>query len=98
MARVSDRSLGTRVGVAVMLTVVVAGSRQGRAGGVNVTRGCVEHFDAAADYFPDKATVEDAANFSVAYQRSYKVITTREDAGGQTEHNCLVQCGTPDPP
>ena len=31
----------------------------------NVTRGCVDRFDPTRDYFPDKATVEDAVNFSV---------------------------------
>ena len=41
----------------------------------NVTRGCVDRFDAAKDYFPDKATIEDAVHFSVTYRRSYKVLS-----------------------
>lgn len=64
----------------------------------NVTRGCVDTFDAAADYFPDKATVEDAVNFSVTYHRSYKVVNVRTSAAGSRERYVLVQCGTPVPP
>jgi iron complex transport system substrate-binding protein len=65
----------------------------------NVTRGCVERFDAARDYFPDKAAIGDAANFSVEYRRSYKVVTVRGAySGGPPERYVLVQCGTPAPP
>lgn len=63
----------------------------------NVTRGCVDRFDAAADYFPDKATVEDAVNFSVTYHRSYKVVDVRSHAAGSRERYVLVQCGAPTP-
>lgn len=64
----------------------------------NVTRGCVDTFDAAADYFPDKATVEDAVDFSVTYHRSYKVVDVRTGAAGSRERYVLVQCGAPVPP
>lgn len=64
----------------------------------NVTRGCVDTFDAATDYFPDKATVEDAANFSVTYQRFYKVVDVRTSAAGSRQRYVLVQCGAPVPP
>ena len=68
------------------------------AAGTNLTKGCVERFDAAADYFPEKAVIEDAAVFSVEYRRSYKVITVRDlSAGGRAERYVLVQCGTPAP-
>lgn len=64
----------------------------------NVTRGCVETFDAAADYFPDKATVEEAVHFSVTYHRSYKVVSVREEStASPSERYVLVQCGTPAP-
>ncbi len=69
----------------------VPGSRSG-----NVTRGCVDRFDAHADYFPDKVTIEDAANFTVTYARSYKTVTVKQAyAGGPGETYVLVQCGTP---
>lgn len=65
----------------------------------NLTRGCVRGFDASADYFPDKAAIEDAKTFTVEYHRSYKVVTVKEPvAGGPPERYVLVQCGTPVPP
>jgi iron complex transport system substrate-binding protein len=68
------------------------------AAGTNLTKGCVEQFDATADYFPEQAVIEDAAIFSVEYRRSYKVITVKDvSAGGRTERYVLVQCGTPVP-
>lgn len=65
----------------------------------NLTRGCVERFDPAADYFPDKTIVEDAVTFGVEYRRSYKIVRlTDAQSGGQPEQYVLVQCGTPAPP
>jgi len=64
----------------------------------NVTKGCVERFDATTDYFPDKAAVEDATTFSVEYRRSYKVVRLKEAyPGGPPEQYVLVQCGAPVP-
>ena len=64
----------------------------------NVTHGCIERFDPSADYFPEKAILEDAAMFKVEYRRSYKVLTVN---GGQPsdprERHVLVQCGAPPP-
>lgn len=69
-----------------------------RAAAGNVTRGCVDRFDPAVDYFPDKATVDDAVNFRVVYHRSYKVVSVKEAyPGGPPERYVLVQCGTPAP-
>src|SRR5206468_3707678 len=39
----------------------------------NITTGCVDRFDPAADYFPDKITVDSAQGFAVLYHASYKV-------------------------
>jgi iron complex transport system substrate-binding protein len=65
----------------------------------NVTRGCVERFDAGVDYFPDKVGIEDARNVRVEYRRSYKVVTVPESyPGGPLERYVLVQCGAPRPP
>lgn len=64
----------------------------------NLTRGCVQQYDAAKDYFPDKVTVEDAVNFAVTYHRSFKVIQVKTGTDGSVERYVLVQCGTPAPP
>lgn len=64
----------------------------------NVTSGCAGAFDPAVDYFPDKAKVEDAANFTIEYRRSYKVVRVKEaDAADQADTYVLVQCGAPAP-
>jgi len=76
--------------------VIAAAPIQPGAG--NLSRGCVDRFDAARDYFPDKVTVRDATNFSVEYRRSFKVVTVRGAYGGSPpERYVLVQCGTPAP-
>ena len=64
----------------------------------NIAGGCVGVYEPSRDYFPDKATVEDAVNFSVTYHRSYKVVSVRDAAGaGPVERYVLVQCGAPAP-
>lgn len=87
------------LGVIVSCGVIAAAQRpESRTAGTNLTKGCVERFDATADYFPDKVAIEDAANFSVEYRSSYKIVTVREAyAGGPPERYVLVQCGTPVP-
>ena len=94
--------MSRRVLGAMRRRVVLAGrcgaGRQTAPPGSNLTTGCVESFDAAADYFPDKAAIEDAVNFTVEYRRSYKVVTVKEAyAGGPPERYVLVQCGAPAP-
>lgn len=67
--------------------------------GANVTSGCLDRFDPAADYFPDKSSIEDASNFAVSYHRFYKVVTIKEGyPGGPPERYVLVQCGAAPPP
>jgi iron complex transport system substrate-binding protein len=84
--------------VALCSVIAAAPTLESRAATSNLTTGCVEKFDASADYFPDKVAVEDAANFSVEYRRSYKVVTVKEaNAGGPAERYVLVQCGVPAP-
>jgi energy-coupling factor transporter ATP-binding protein EcfA2 len=63
----------------------------------NLVHGCIDRFDPGTDYFPDKAAVEDAVNFSVTYQRSFKVVDVRTAAAGSRERYVLVQCGAPAP-
>src|SRR5678815_463706 len=61
-------------------------------------KGCIQNFDSSTDYFPDKTQVEFAQNFSVTYHNSYKVVTVRLPADGNTEERyVLLQCGAPRP-
>jgi len=78
----------------LIAVIAAAGSASASS---NLTSGCVQQYDAAADYFPDKITVEDAVNFTVTYHRSFKVVRVRTGASGSVERYVLVQCGTPAP-
>jgi iron complex transport system substrate-binding protein len=83
---------------ALFLGVIVATAQAVARRDANVTTGCVDRFDPSADYFPDKLAIEDAANFSVEYRRSYKVVTVKDAyEGGPRERYVLAQCGTPAP-
>jgi iron complex transport system substrate-binding protein len=84
---------------AVLCAGIVAASPAAPArGAANLTRSCVQTFDATEDYFPDTVRVEDAVNFDVEYHRSYKLVTVREVGPGRAvERYVLVQCGTPAP-
>jgi iron complex transport system substrate-binding protein len=91
--------VGAAVGVAACAAVVAAPRARAADPSANLTTGCVQTFDAARDYFPDKVALEDAANFTVEYRRSYKIVTVKEPyAGGPPERYVLVQCGAPPPP
>ena len=60
---------------------------------------CVDHYDPAVDYFPDKVEVSHAAGFAVEYHNHYKVVQTLTHwpgAAAPAEY-LLVQCGTPAP-
>ncbi len=64
----------------------------------NLTDSCVDEFHPSLDYFPDKATLEFAQNFSVQYHDHYKVLIVNEPyPGGAPERYILVQCGAPLP-
>ncbi len=65
----------------------------------NLTRGCVETYDPALDYFPAKATLEYARAWQVEYHKHYKVVTllTPWNEATETFQYVLVQCGTPPP-
>lgn len=64
----------------------------------NVTDGCVTNYDAAVDYFPDKAEIDYAQGFSVEYFNNYKVVTVVPWVGAEEKQTyVLVQCGTPAP-
>ena len=87
---------------AVMIVGALSSMAAARAGASepaasNVTKGCIDKFDASKDYFPDKAAIEDAARFDVIYHRSYKVVSVRAAAESRAERYVLVQCGAPPP-
>ena len=82
---------------AIATTAAIASPSAGSAA-VNATKGCVAQFDPATDYFPDKISIDDAANFTVEYRKSYKVVSIKEAyAGEPPERYLLIQCGTPPP-
>ncbi len=65
----------------------------------NRTDGCVETYDAAIDYFPEKAELTYTDGFTVDYFNNYKLITIATPWPGaeQALEYVLVQCGTPAP-
>lgn len=68
------------------------------AQGSNITEGCVAEYDAAADYFPQKAEILDAEKFSVEYFNHYKVLHVADAFDGAPGFTyVLVQCGSPAP-
>ena len=65
----------------------------------NQQDGCVDSFDPALDYFPDKLSVSYASGFEVEYHNNYKIVTVTNPWQGAQEsfRYVLVQCGTPAP-
>lgn len=77
---------------------LAAAAIAGPAHARNLTTGCVERFDAASDYFPDKARIEAAEGFAVEYKGSYKILTvSKAYPDGPAESYVLLQCGAPVP-
>lgn len=75
---------------------VIPVSAQGPA--TNLTAGCVDTYNPSVDYFPEKAAVEYAENFTVEYANNYKVVTVNQTwPGSDPARYVLVQCGTPAP-
>lgn len=65
----------------------------------NLHDGCVDSFDPAVDYFPQKLSVAYASGFDVEYHNNYKVVTVTNPWQGAQEsfRYLLLQCGTPAP-
>ncbi|MEZ4860238.1 MAG: ABC transporter substrate-binding protein [Caldilineaceae bacterium] len=80
-------------------TVAATTSNTGAAPTTNLTTGCIETFDPAVDYFPDKVTPTYTDGFTVEYHNSYKVVTVAKPWPGAEAalHYVLVQCGAPAP-
>lgn len=64
----------------------------------NLAGHCVEQFNPAFDYFPDKVAFNHSTQLSVEYHQHYKVVRFKPgvDTGERLEY-LLVQCGTPRP-
>ncbi|MBZ0290144.1 MAG: ABC transporter substrate-binding protein, partial [Anaerolineae bacterium] len=60
---------------------------------------CVADYDASVDYFPEKATLDEATGFTVEYHNNYKLVTIAQPWQGAEDavEYLLVQCGTPAP-
>ncbi|AEQ53623.1 ABC transporter substrate-binding protein [Pelagibacterium halotolerans] len=61
---------------------------------------CVENFDPAADYFPQKVQSDHSRFWEASYHGNYKVLTvadTENLESGDSINYVLVQCGTPAP-
>lgn len=72
---------------------------EGNASIVNGTTGCLETYDSAIDYFPEKAQVRHAQGFTLRYFKHYKVLEVLKPWPGanKTFRYVLVQCGAPAP-
>jgi len=70
-----------------------------RAPTANIRDGAIGEFREGVDYFPEKAVLRDAENFTISYHDYYKRVLVLEatPAGGPAEY-VLVQRGAPDPP
>ena len=78
---------------------VAAESAPAVAPEMNLTDGCVENYDPAIDYFPQKTSVTHSSGFAVEYHNNYKIVTVTNPWQGSQEsfRYVLVQCGTPAP-
>jgi len=88
----------TRLFVALMFALLLAVptlAQDAPADAVNLIDSCVTEYDTTVDYFPDKAEITDAQNFTVEYFNNYKVVTVQGSM--ETYQFVLVQCGTPAP-
>ncbi len=83
------------ISLSILIVLIAPLSAQPTA---NLTDTCVENYDPAVDYFPAKATLQDAEKFTVEYFNNYKVVTVLDafDSAPLFDY-VLVQCGTPAP-
>lgn len=79
-------------------TTETTSSTAGSPAGSGNLAGCVENYTAGTDYFPHKATFDQATGITVTYHNSYKVVHEKEPLKGSAPATyVLVQCGTPTP-
>jgi len=89
----------SRIPIVFLFILMVGLAFPAAAQDTNLLDACVETYDAAFDYFPEKVTVEVAAGFTVEYFNNYKVVTVTTPWSDATDplQYVLVQCGTPIP-
>jgi iron complex transport system substrate-binding protein len=94
-----SRALRVVPALVTALALVLAGcSAQHPPRTTDARQDCITDFDPHADYFPDKSTLSEAANFAIEYHRSYQVLTVhRPYLGGKAVSYVLVRCGAPAP-
>ena len=64
----------------------------------NLSAGCIDGYDPAIDYFPDKADISHAEKLAVRYENHYKVVTVSDSFDGAPSFQyVLTQCGAPAP-
>lgn len=83
---------------ALVLTVGLAACGTQAAPPATNSTECITSFDAGKDYFPAKASFDQASGVSVEYHSSYKLVTVKEPLkGSPPESYVLLQCGAPRP-
>lgn len=63
----------------------------------NLTDGCIENHTPGTDYFPEKATFDEASGVSVEYAGDHKIVEVETLAGEEPLRYVLLQCGAPEP-
>lgn len=98
------RRISAVITLFVASSLALVGCSQSESSGpasssASAQRGCITHFDASKDYFPDKATFRDARGLTVSYHKFYKVVTVKTPSLTSSKHTTyvLVQCGAPRP-
>lgn len=93
-----------RIAVGLLCILILAGAALAEEQPVapptaNLTSGCLERYDPAIDYFPEKATLAYAKGFTLEYFKHYKVatVTTPWPEAKENFRYVLVQCGAPTP-
>ncbi len=85
-------------GVAAIGVVIAAacGDASPRVGEVDPSA-CVSDFEEGVDYYPHKADIRHARNFTIEYHGHYKLLRTTREEGGVEDVVVLNRCGTPVP-
>lgn len=101
-ARRARRRARARLGGLVVTLALVGGLVAAAPAAAHVadaaSGGCIHGYHRGVDYFPQKATISDAQNFTISYHLNYKVVTVKLPyPGGNPQTYVLVRCGTPTP-
>ncbi|MEM7417503.1 MAG: ABC transporter substrate-binding protein [Gemmatimonadota bacterium] len=85
----------------IVMAVSACGPSADRSEVTMAERACVSDFDPTHDYYPDKADIRHASNFSVSYHGHYKVLRSSMPATNWgpeiVDAVVLHRCGTPAP-